>query len=199
MAQALVAVQVGRAPGRAVALQVGGCGGDHHAVGAQRAGHQAFIHHPADAHRHVKALARQVHHAVGELQVHAHLVVHPQKVGHQRRNDVGAQGEGRADPQQALGHGAAALHGGLGPAHLLQHALAVFIERGAHLGQAVLARAALEQARAQVGFELLDVFAHHYRRHLQLARGGGEAAGLDHGHHDFHVAQFVHGRFLING
>ncbi len=193
MAQALVLGEVGHALGAAMACQVGRGGCDHHAVGAQRAGHQAFIDDGANAHRHVETLARHVHYAVGQLQVHAHLRVGEQEVGHQWCDHLVAQRERRAHAQQALGHGAVALHGRLGPAHLLQHAPAVFIERGAHLGQAMVAGAALHQARAQVGFELADVFAHHHGRNVELARGSGKATGLDHGDHDFHVAQLVHG------
>jgi hypothetical protein len=48
----------------------------------------------------------------------------------------------------------------------------------AALRQGQLARAALEQAQPQAGFEPRDVLAHRGGRQAQLPRGGGEAAGV---------------------
>src|SRR5256885_9985268 len=76
-----------------------------------------------------------------------------------------AQRGRRADAQQALGCAAAALHGRLGPAQLLEDLAAVLVEAAPYLGQAVATRGALQQARAQVGFQLLHMLAHRSEEH----------------------------------
>jgi len=50
----------------------------------------------------------------------------------------------------------------------------------------------LQQRGAQVRLQLLDVFADHHRRHLQLHGGRREAAVLGHGHERLHAAQGIH-------
>jgi hypothetical protein len=46
--------------------------------------------------------------------------------------------------------------------------------------------------RAEVPFELSDVFAHHDGTKIELSCGGAEAAAVDGGHEHFETAQSVH-------
>ena len=70
-------------------------------------------------------------------------------------------------------------------AHPLQVLLAGFGERLAP-GRAV------QQARAQVVFEIGDQAGHHRRRHVQCPGRGGEAALVDHAQENTHRSQSVH-------
>ncbi len=54
------------------------------------------------------------------------------------------------------------------------------------------ARGAVHQLNAKPQFEPRDQLAHRGRRHVEQARRGGKAAGLDHLHEGFHFTGAVH-------
>jgi hypothetical protein len=76
--------------------------------------------------------------------------------------------------------------------HFGHYVLAVAVEPGADLGQAERPGRPVEQPRAQVPLERGDMLAHRRLRHAEHARGGREAAGVDHAHEDGDVRQTVH-------
>lgn len=146
----------------------------------------------ADAHSKVETFVRQVHHAVAQVQFHAHLRMGLLESRRQRCDHAGAEGGGRADPQGAGRLRAQPLDRGLGPAYLFQHALGIFVEHAAGIRQALAARAALDQPCAQPRFQFAHVLADHHRRHLQLDRSFGEVARVHDGDEGLHTAQLIH-------
>ena len=69
----------------------------------------------------------------------------------------------------------------------VQQRLEPLPEHGAGFGHGKPARAALEQTRAQLGFERCDAARYRGRIDLQFARRGGEAAQANHEHQRFEV------------
>ncbi len=67
----------------------------------------------------------------------------------------------------------------------------------ADLGDADLARGAVEQPRAEPVLQRLDVVAHHGRRHVELAGGGGETAGFNDPDESGQAGEAVHGEAPI--
>ena len=74
-----------------------------------------------------------------------------------------------------------------------QHRLRVAIDAVADVGHREAARGALQQAHAQVGFELADATAQARLGNAQRALGGGEAAVVDHGGEVIEVVEVLHG------
>ncbi|MNN80912.1 hypothetical protein D3C81_1976780 [compost metagenome] len=79
----------------------------------------------------------------------------------------------------------------LGAVDIVEDALALH-EEGVALGRRVqLARAALEQTRAEPRFQAIDELADGRRRQGQAARGGGERPRFHHGDEHGHLERAV--------
>ncbi len=165
---------------RAVARQVPRRRHAQPAVVGHAHAHQRGIGQVADPHRAVVALARQVDHAVAEVERDGHVRVQLAKARHQRCHVAPAEPRRRRDPQVPAGLDAAGAHAGLGIGQVGQQALAVFQEGTALMGQRQATGGADHQLDAQALLQRVDPPAHDGRRHaLGLGRRREAAAGGD--------------------
>ena len=137
-------------------------GARHEASLAQLARHQVTGACGADPHRQVEALLDQIHHAVGELHVEAHLLVLREEIGDGGREMAHAEVHRSCQPDRAARHDGGAARFLLGLLQVGEELHRALIEGLTALGEADAPRGAIEEPRLQVRLEVGDV-----------ARGGG--------------------------
>ena len=182
----------------AVLAQVAGA----HAVDlprqAQRAGDEAGIHHRAGAQHAVKALAHQVHAALGAAQLQLQRGVARQQLGQARHDHVARHAGGHVDAHPALQAALAVLEHGLQLVQVGQQVLAAFVIGLAVLGELHAPGRAVQQAGAQLGFELLHGRGSAGLGQAQGVGGLGEAGQLGHPREDAHALQGIHCSSVVN-
>jgi len=113
----------------------------------------------------------------------------------QRRNPGGAQRVRRGDPQPATRTALQLTDGAFGFVEFAGDALAVFVVNVAGFGESELARGAVQELRAEAGFQFLHLAADRGLGQAQRLGGADEAAELDHFHEDQGVVEITgHGR-----
>jgi len=161
---------------------------------AEAAHHQAAIVIQARAHAQgdVVAFIDDVHAAVADVQLQAHFGVLRQEDRQQLGQLHLRERDRHAGAHQAAWLGAEAvdhLARGLG---LGQHGLRVAMHAGADVGHREAARGALQQAYAQVGFQLADTAAQAGFGDAERAFCCGEATMIDHHGEVVEVVEVLH-------
>ncbi|MCY1533076.1 hypothetical protein D9M68_683840 [compost metagenome] len=175
-----VLAQVRRA-GAGDLLQAGDAFADQRRV-AQRARAQDAIH----------AFLNQIDEAVGLAQRKLDVGVAGEKLRQRRDHEVLRQGAVQIHAQQPLGrHRAERL---LGLLQLRQQLHAARVIGLAIQGRANPSGAALKQAGAKPGFELIEGVGQRRPRQVQVFGGEGEAAALVDAHEDLHGFDLIHRR-----
>ena len=143
-----------QALGRGVARQIAGRGIHPHPLPPQGpCGQHAAVGQRAAADREIDALVHEVDHAVAEDHFQRQFGMRGGKFHQHRRHQLPAQQDGRRHTQPAARRSPAGLDDGIGGVQLCQCAPAAFVIGLAVFGQALAARAALEQARPQSLFQ----------------------------------------------
>src|SRR6202011_1073723 len=75
---------------------------------------------------------------------------------------------------------------------------AALVKRAARLGEADLARRAVQQPRPQPFLEFLHMLADHAGGNAEPRRSAGEAAALDHLGEDPHIVEAIHGALRLS-
>ena len=185
--------EVGRAGRRPAARQVVRGGGQHDVRGGQAAHDHAGVELlQADEDAGVEALFDQVDVVVGQRHVEHHAGRRLREARQQPGQLRLAEGGMAVDAQRAARLLRARRGGGLGVVDVeqdLAHPLQVVL---AGFGQRQAARGAVQEARAEMGFQVGDIARHDRRRHAQRGRSAGKTALVDHlGEHP-HRHQPVH-------
>jgi hypothetical protein len=141
----------------------------------------------------VDALVDDVHAPVADQQLHPHLRIPRQELGQQPGHVLLRHADGHADADHAARLGAEPIHDFMCGLGFGQHGLGVAVDAVAYVGHGEAARGALQQAHAQVGFELADATAQPRFRNAQRALGRGEPAVVDHHREVIEVVEVVHG------
>jgi hypothetical protein len=146
----------------------------------------------ADAHDQVVALVDQVDSAVVERQVDFDAGVVAQEARDQGREVAVAERHRRVHAQFATQHGVQFAYRVFRFVERIDDRAGAGGERAAGFGQADAAGRALEQADAEMVFEIADVLGDHGARQFQVARGGGEVQAISRFGEDFKGAEAVH-------
>ena len=165
-----------------------GAGAAGHAHQPQRAGHQPGFCHRAHADHAVKTLAHQVHAAVGAAQLHLQQRVAGQQIRQRRQHQLAGNAGGHVNahaPAQRRAIGL--LKHGLQFVHIVQQVLAALVKGLPVLRQLHAPRGAVQQARAQVGLQLLHGQRGAGLGQAQHLRSLGKAAQLGHTGKDLHA------------
>ncbi|MNV30969.1 hypothetical protein D3C71_1222580 [compost metagenome] len=160
--------------------QIAGCSAQRQRVWAQPPRDQPAVGEITGAEHQVVAVFNHIDQAVGQVQIHLHIgiLLH---VGHHRRPQrVHAEGDRRTDPQPAHRSPARDLGQLLGTLHFFQDDPGTSQVRLPEVGQALLARGAVEQAHAQMLLQRLHMLADQLRRQVQCVGSGRERANLGH-------------------
>jgi len=177
---------------RAVLGQIGRAGAQAAATFEQLARDQRRVARLADLDGNVDALLQRIDITRGQLHLRTDLRVLAHEFAQHPAQKQLAKPDGRADPQQA-GRRLLQLHHrllGLGEVeHDLPAALVIGLP---HLGQAQLARGAVEQAHAQPCLQLLHQLGDAGLAHVQGVGGLGEAAAVHHTGKGLHRIETVH-------
>lgn len=185
--------QLGRRLRRTVPAQVRRRRADDAAHAADLAGDEVGLRHRTNPDRQVEAVLDQIDLAVAERNIQLHL-----RVG----LGVGADDRGKLVLpvrqrdrylEHALGHARHVAGDAFGLVDIHHDLGAALIELAAGFSEAEPARRAIEQARAEMFFQLLNLLGSHRPGNIQLACGCREAAALDHSHVHFHCRKQIHG------
>ena len=144
--------------------------------------------------RQVVAFFEDVGEGVGQLQIQVDLGIALAIAGETLDQVVLAEAGHGVDAQPAARHGQGVTSLGVGFVEVGEDTLAAHQVAFAGLGQAQLAGGAVQQPGLQVLLQLADRPRHIGGGEFQLARGGGEAAGLGHAGEGAQIEEMIHGR-----
>ena len=146
--------------------------------GEQPAADEVGLHRLAQAQRHVRLPHAEVEFLVRQQQLQLHLRIELDEFAEARREPVGAETEGRRDPEFA-GRLLAAVDQPAAHRVELEDDVPHRAEQHfALFGEDQAARVAMEQRRAEVGFERADLPADRRLAQAQRFAGVGERAGV---------------------
>ena len=176
-ADEIVARQIGRGFGLAMARQVVGRCTQQALVARDLSGNHAGVGRWAKADAHIKRIVAQRWRIDRELQLHIDLWVLLHKAADQRPHVAAAKAQRGIDAQEAAGGGAAGTellfqigHLGQDTAGVAQHGFA--FHREVHA-----ARGAVDQRHTQARLHLRQAFAHCSRGDAHFARGSAQTSG----------------------
>ena len=189
----VVPCQVGRLDRSAALRQVSRRGHQHPGVEPQVARAQRGIGQAPHADGDVDALLHQVHVAVLEdqLDLQARILAH--EAHDQRHQHAPPEGHRGADAQPALHLGLQQRGHGLGLFDMVGDELALGVVQAADLGGRHATRAAVQQARAQLLFELGHELGGRGLAHAHLGGSLAERAQVDHANEQFDSEKAIHG------
>ena len=191
-----MAAQVGERQRRAPARQVGRRRAGDAVRAAEFAGDEVRLWHGADPDRHVEAFLDQVDLAVRQRDVELHQRVRLRVGADDVRQPVLAVRQRDRHPQHALRRARQKARYLFRFVHVGHDLGAALVEGAPGFGQAQAPRGAVEQARAQVFFQLLDLLRDHRPRDAALVRRRRETAAVHHRHIHAHCRKQVHRRRL---
>ena len=184
--------------------QVAGRGAGDDARGADAPRDEVRHSHLADPHRDVDAFGLQVHVAVVEAHFQRDVRVTLREARNGRQQQVFAEGHRDVDAQLALGTIARQAQQIVRRVDLREDALAVLQVHRTLRRHRYLARGAVEQAGAEMFFQLRDVARSHGTRHVERAGGPckravfGNPAEYPHGLQLIHKQKIVKKMFTVN-
>src|SRR5690606_9293046 len=183
---------IGRPAG---AVEVGGAGHQQLLDLAEAAHHQAAVVVEPGAHADgdVEAFVDHVHAAVAHVHLHPDLRVFGEEVGQQSRDLLLRQPHRDAHPHHAARLRAEAVDHFARGLRLGQHRLCVAVHALADVGDGEPARGTLQQAYAQLRFQLADAPAQARLGDPECAFRGGESAVVDDGREVVEVVEVLHG------
>lgn len=179
-----------RVAGCAVFGQVGRGGAQQGSVARHHAGHQLAVGVlAADTNRQIEAVLDDVGHAVGEA--HFYLHVRPGfQIGVEQRQDHAApEGIRQGKPQHPARRAAGLADGRLRGVDGGQNLHTLIVQCTAFIGQAQVARGAVEQAHAKAVFQTHDGLAGRRARKPHGLAARDKAGTVDHGHEDQHFIE----------
>ncbi|GCC47396.1 hypothetical protein chiPu_0031598, partial [Chiloscyllium punctatum] len=150
----------------------------HMPPGGDAAHDQAGIRRRQHAHREIVVLVDQVDIALADREVDLDLRIGRQELDDRGRQELRQMGVG-VDAQRAARHRLQCAGDVVGLLDVGEDMDAAVVIGLADLGEADLARGAVEQSGTEAIFQRLHVVAHHCRGHVELAAGRGEAAGIN--------------------
>ena len=146
----------------------------------------------ADPDREIDPFLDQVDERVGHAEIDPERRIAGQELGQGRGDVQAAERHRRAQAEHAARLGLELRDREPGVVDLGQDPLAALVIEPPGLGQAELARGAVEQAHAELVLERADAARHRRGRQAQTARGRGEAAAFDHLGEQAHAGEGVH-------
>ena len=174
--QAVVLQQVRGLFWRAAPRQISRGGHAQAAVVGHAHTDQRAVGQVAHADGAVKALGRQVHHPVAQVERNRHIGVQFAKARHQRGHMAAAKPGRGGDAQMAARLDAARRHTGFGIGHIREQALAIFQKSAAFVGQGDAPGGAHQQLHAQAFLQRIEPAADDGRGHALGSGCGGQAA-----------------------
>ena len=141
--------------------------------------------------RHIDARLDQIDVAIIENDLNPKRGMRGKETAQPRHDVQSGKRHGRADAQLARETRIRAAGGDLGLIRFFYYALGSFEEVLTRSGGCQPLRGTNQQLHAQALFELRDRFRHGRLPHVQLARGGGERAGLHDAYEGLHRRQTI--------
>ena len=172
----------GQVPGLqrlAVASEIRGCGAADEARRADPAAHKILAARLADAHGEIEAFLDEIDHALGELDVEAHLQVARGERGDRRREMACAEGRRAGETKRAARHDRRGRDRDLGLLEIREELHAALEERLPAFREREPPRRPVEQARVEMRLEVGDEARHRRDGDAQALGRAREAAGLD--------------------
>ena len=164
----------------AVRLEIGGRGAQHRTAWRDAPRDQTGVGEAADAKGEIPAFIGEIDQSIVQSKLDRYLRETLREFRQQRRDLTGAERHRRAEPQQAFRLDAVGGNRAVGGLDVGQDPLGRFQIVAAGVGDRQLARSAMEQFDAKMGFERRDVLGHHGLRQAERPPGGGKAAGGGH-------------------
>jgi len=190
--QASVAGEIGRHLRAAMGCEVGRSRHKYHAGGAEAAGDQARIPQPADTDRNVEAFLHRIDDAVRERKLNSEVRIADHEIGQHAAQAARPERHGRVDPQAAFGLVVQARDLRFRLLHFGQNGEAALVVGKPGFGRRDAAGGAVEQAGAEIGFQLGDRFADGRARDAKLSRRFREARRSDDLRESVHRGKLVH-------
>ena len=183
--------EIGRPARRAMRLEIGRRGADHHPARREPPRHQAGVLQRADPDREVPAFLDQVNQPVVQPELDADTGIQRGKAGEQRRDLTRAERQRDVQPQQSARLDAVGRDRALGRLEIAEHAFGEVEIAPPRLGDGQPPRGAVKQLGAEPRFERCEVLGDHGRRHAEQPCRSGQAAGSGHLREDFQPCQPV--------
>ena len=173
------------------------------ADGAQRACRQMGrqVLRPGDADGQVQPVLRQVDHVVAQIDHHLHLGPAQAQARQARRQPDFTEHRGRREPHRAARRALVLACHRMHITRGVDQLGTACVHLRAQLGQRQRARGAVQQPHAPMRLQAAHAAADRRGRELQLPRGGGKAAQLDHfgEHQHFRYEQGLCTHTFTNG